>query len=123
MSRFDLGKRVAVVTRGNRGIGLAIADGLADQECVVSIWGRNAGNNAAAVARIQRRGGSAKALLWDVSDRQQAERATRDTLEAFGRIDGCFVNAGIGGSGRTAFVEQTDEDWRQMFSVNRDGVF
>jgi NAD(P)-dependent dehydrogenase (short-subunit alcohol dehydrogenase family) len=123
MSRFDLSKRVAVVTGGNGGIGLAIAEGLADQGCAVSIWGRNAGKNAAAVARIQGRGGSAKAFLCDVSDRQQTERATRDTLEAFGRIDGCFANAGIGGSGRTPFVERTDEDWRQMFSVNLDGVF
>jgi NAD(P)-dependent dehydrogenase (short-subunit alcohol dehydrogenase family) len=123
MSRFNLGKRVAVVTGGNGGIGLAIAEGLADHGCAVSIWGRNVGKNAAAVAHIQGRRGSAKAFLCDVSDRQQAERATRDTLEAFGRIDGCFANAGIGGSGRTAFVERTDADWRQMFSVNLDGVF
>jgi NAD(P)-dependent dehydrogenase (short-subunit alcohol dehydrogenase family) len=123
MSRFDLSNRVAVVTGGNGGIGLAIAEGLAEQGCAVSIWGRNAGKNTTAVARIQGNGGSAKAFLCDVSDREQTERATRDTLEAFGRIDGCFANAGIGGSGRTAFVDRTDEDWRRMLSVNLDGVF
>ncbi|MEH2474157.1 NAD(P)-dependent dehydrogenase (short-subunit alcohol dehydrogenase family) [Nitrobacteraceae bacterium AZCC 2161] len=123
MSRFDLSNRVAVVTGGNAGIGLAIAEGLADHGCAVSIWGRNAGKNASAVARIQKSGGSAKAFLCDVSDRQQTELATRNTLDAFGRIDGCFANAGIGGSGRTAFVERSDEDWRRMFSVNLDGVF
>lgn len=70
MWRFDLSKRVAVVTGGNGGIGLAMAEGLVDQGCVVSIWGRNAEKNAAAVARIQSRGGSAKAFRCDVSDRQ-----------------------------------------------------
>jgi NAD(P)-dependent dehydrogenase (short-subunit alcohol dehydrogenase family) len=58
-----------------------------------------------------------------VSKRDDAERATGETLEAFVRIDGCFANAGIGGGGRVPFVDRTSEDWQRMFAVNLDGVF
>jgi NAD(P)-dependent dehydrogenase (short-subunit alcohol dehydrogenase family) len=44
-------------------------------------------------------------------------------LERFGRVDGCFANAGIGGGGRHAFIDRTEEQWRSMFATNLDGVF
>ena len=122
MSMFDLSGRVAVITGGNGGIGFAIAEALARQGCAVSIWGRSAEKNAAAAASLSATGARVHTLVCDVSQRDQAEKATADTLEAFGRIDGCFANAGIGGGGRTPFVERTGEDWRQLFGVNLDGV-
>lgn len=122
-SMFDLSNRVAVVTGGNGGIGLAIADALAQNGCAVSIWGRSAEKNGAAAALISKSGGRVRAQVCDVSIREQAEHAAQATLEQFGRIDGCFANAGIGGGGRDAFIDRTDEDWRTMFSVNLDGVF
>lgn len=45
------------------------------------------------------------------------------TLERFGRVDGTFANAGIGGGGRRAFIDRTEEEWRRMFATNLDGVF
>ena len=45
------------------------------------------------------------------------------TLARFGRVDGCFANAGIGGGGRHAFIDRTEEQWRSMFATNLDGVF
>ncbi|MGB3487578.1 MAG: SDR family NAD(P)-dependent oxidoreductase [Xanthobacteraceae bacterium] len=123
MSFFDLNNRVAVVTGGNGGIGLGIAEALVAEGCAVSIWGRNEKKNAQAVTAIESRGGHVMSIACDISDRQEAERATLQTLEHFGRIDGCFANAGIGGGGRTAFVDRTPEEWRQMFAVNLDGVF
>ena len=123
MSMFDLSKRVAVITGGNGGIGLAMADALARHGCAVSIWGRNPAKNAAAAAALSETGAQVHTQLCDVSEREQAERATLTTLEVFGRIDGCFANAGIGGGGRNAFVDRTDDDWHRMFEVNLDGVF
>lgn len=120
---FDLSNRVAVVTGGNGGIGLAIAGALAQNGCAVSIWGRNAEKNGAAAASISKSGGRMHTQVCDVSIREQAEHAAQATLEHFGRIDGCFTNAGIGGGGRDAFIDRTDDDWRQMFAVNLDGVF
>ena len=48
MSIFDLSGRVAVITGGNGGIGLGMAQALAAEGCAVSIWGRNAEKNKAA---------------------------------------------------------------------------
>jgi NAD(P)-dependent dehydrogenase (short-subunit alcohol dehydrogenase family) len=122
MSMFDLSKRVAVITGGNGGIGLGIAEALARQGCAVSIWGRSAAKNAGAAAALSATGARVHTQVCDVSEREQTERATLATLEAFGRIDGCFANAGIGGGGRTAFVDRTDDDWHRMLAVNLDGV-
>ena len=52
MSMFDLTGRVAVITGGNGGIGLGIAQALASSGCNVSIWGRNAEKNKVAAATM-----------------------------------------------------------------------
>jgi NAD(P)-dependent dehydrogenase (short-subunit alcohol dehydrogenase family) len=123
MSMFDLSGRVAVITGGNGGIGLGMAEALARHGCAVSIWGRNPEKNAAAAAALAATGARVHTQVCDVSRREETERATSATLEALGRIDGCFANAGIGGGGRHAFVDRTEEDWRRLFAVNLDGVF
>ena len=96
MSIFDLSGRVAVITGGNGGIGLGIAQALASSGCNVSIWGRNAEKNKAAAASM---------------------------AAGPGRVDGCFANAGIGGGGRKPFIERSEDEWRKMFATNLDGVF
>jgi NAD(P)-dependent dehydrogenase (short-subunit alcohol dehydrogenase family) len=123
MSMFDLSKRVAVITGGNGGIGLGIAEALARHGCALSIWGRNAEKNAAAAATLSSTGVKVHTQTCDVSRRDEAARAAHATLDELGRIDGCFANAGIGGGGRHAFVDRTEGDWRRMFAVNLDGVF
>jgi NAD(P)-dependent dehydrogenase (short-subunit alcohol dehydrogenase family) len=123
MNMFDLGGRVAVVTGGNGGIGLGIAQALASAGCNVSIWGRNAEKNKAAAATMAAGPGKVDFRVCDVTDSASVQDAIRATLDTFGRLDGCFANAGIGGGGRRAFVERTEEEWRTMFATNLDGVF
>jgi NAD(P)-dependent dehydrogenase (short-subunit alcohol dehydrogenase family) len=123
MTIFDLSGRVAVVTGGNGGIGLGIAEALAQAGCAVSVWGRNAEKNAAAVATLEKTGARAQAQVCDVTDAASVAAAMAATLSHFGRVDGCFANAGIGGGGRQGFVERTEGDWRNMFATNLDGVF
>jgi NAD(P)-dependent dehydrogenase (short-subunit alcohol dehydrogenase family) len=120
---FDLTGRVAIVTGGNGGIGLGMAQALARAGCNVSIWGRNAEKNAAAVAGLKDTPGQVEARICDVTDRASVQAAMDATLQAFGRVDGCFANAGIGGGGRHAFIDRTEEQWRTMFATNLDGVF
>lgn len=122
-SLFDLSGRVAVVTGGNGGIGLGMARALAQAGCTVSIWGRNAEKNQAALASLTGSRGAVEARICDVTDRSSVDAAMQATLAAFGRVDGCFANAGIGGGGRQAFIERTEQQWREMFSTNLDGVF
>ncbi len=120
---FDLSGRAAIVTGGNGGIGLAMAKALARAGCAVSIWGRNPEKNRAALAELAPSGAPVEARTCDVTDRAAIEGAFAGTLQAFGRVDGCFANAGVGPSFRQAFVDRTEDDWRKMFATNLDGVF
>jgi NAD(P)-dependent dehydrogenase (short-subunit alcohol dehydrogenase family) len=123
MSIFDLSGRVAVITGGNGGIGLGIAQALAAAGCNVSIWGRNADKNRNAAATMAGLVGKVDTRVCDVSDPASVRNAMAATLDTFGRVDGCFANAGIGGGGRRAFIDRTEEEWRKMFATNLDGVF
>ncbi|WP_441252215.1 SDR family NAD(P)-dependent oxidoreductase [Tardiphaga sp. 71_E8_N1_1] len=120
---FDLSGRVAVITGGNGGIGLGIAQALATAGCNVSIWGRNAEKNKAAAATMADYSGKVDTLVCDVTDTTSVKAAMDATLKKFGRVDGCFANAGIGGGGRHNFIDRTEEQWRTMFATNLDGVF
>jgi NAD(P)-dependent dehydrogenase (short-subunit alcohol dehydrogenase family) len=123
MSIFNLTGRVAVITGGNGGIGLGIAQALAASGCNVSIWGRNAEKNRNAAATMAACAGEVDTRICDVSDAVSVRSAMAATLDRFGRVDGCFANAGIGGGGRHAFIDRTEEQWRKMFATNLDGVF
>jgi NAD(P)-dependent dehydrogenase (short-subunit alcohol dehydrogenase family) len=123
MSIFDLSGRVAVITGGNGGIGLGIAQALAAAGCHVSIWGRNGDKNLAAAATMAGCSGKVDTRVCDVSDPAAVGDTMKATLDRFGRVDGCFANAGIGGGGRRAFIDRTEEEWRRMFATNLDGVF
>ena len=121
-SLFDLTGTVALVTGGNNGIGLGMADGLAAAGADVVIWGRNESRNAAALESIGAHGTRTLALTVDVGDEDRVVEAFAESVEAFGHIDTVFANAGIG-AGATPFGEMTTEEWRTVFRVNMDGVF
>jgi NAD(P)-dependent dehydrogenase (short-subunit alcohol dehydrogenase family) len=67
--------------------------------------------------------GAVEARVCDVTSAESVNAAMAATLQNFGRVDGCFANAGIGGGGRHAFIDRTEEQWRSMFATNLDGVF
>ena len=119
MNLFDLTGRVAIVTGGNGGIGLGMAKGMSDAGASVSIWGRNADKNAEALKSLS---GKCEARVCDVADPASIERAFNETLAKYGRVDGCFANAGIGGGGRRSFIDRTQAEWREMFATNLDGA-
>lgn len=118
---FDLSGKVALITGGNGGIGLGFALGIARQGGDVCIWGRNEDKNRQAVTQLKPFGTRVHAITCDVVDEAVVEQAFADTLSEFGRVDGCFANAGVGGGGR--FDELSLEQWRQVMVVNLDGLF
>jgi len=119
---FDLTGRVALVTGGNNGIGLAMASALAQAGAGVAIWGRTEARNAAAAELIASHGGEVLALPVDVADEDAVVAAFAATVDAFGHVDAVFANAGVG-SGVTRFEDMTTDEWRYVFAVNMEGVF
>lgn len=119
---FDLGGRVALVTGGNSGIGLGMAEGLAQAGADVCIWGTNPDKNSRALETLKQYGTRVSARVCDVSDEAAVNRAFGETVEEFGRVDGCFANAGVGGRG-TPFHDFSADEWRRVMGVNMDGAF
>ena len=118
----DLSGKAFVVTGGNGGIGLGMAEGIAEAGGAVAIWARNEEKNTDAVRALQDIGGEAKSYICDVSNEEEVIRTLALTVKDFGRVDGLFANAGRGGTG-TPLVDTSLEDWRKVMAVNLDGVF
>ncbi len=120
---FDLTGKVALITGGNRGIGLGMARALAASNASIAIWGRKQAANDAAITELSALGvGDVKAWSVDVSDELAVTQATAETISSMGRIDSCFANAGVG-FGARSFAEMDTETWRKNMSVNLDGAF
>jgi NAD(P)-dependent dehydrogenase (short-subunit alcohol dehydrogenase family) len=121
MNKLDLAGRVAIVTGGVSGIGLAIAQRFAESGATVSLWDRD----AAALARLAKELG-AKAKVHtanvDVANYQQVSAAARDTASALGKIDILVNSAGVAGANAMLWEFPVDE-WIRVHDVNLHGVF
>jgi NAD(P)-dependent dehydrogenase (short-subunit alcohol dehydrogenase family) len=119
---FDLSGRVAIVTGGSRGIGKALALGLAAQGATVVVNYQQTEDRArAVVSEIEAKGGRALAVQADVSQEADTERLAAETVDAFGAIDILVNNAGIIRPGPSEDLSLAD--WRATMAVNLDGVF
>jgi len=119
---FNLSGKVALVTGGNRGIGLGMAKAMAQAGADIVIWGSNPERNLEAEQQLTALGVRVKAQTVDVSDETQVREGMEEAVAAMGRVDSVFANAGIG-YGSPSFVDMKTETYRKVLSVNLDGVF
>lgn len=119
---FDLSGKVALVTGGNRGIGLGFAEALAQAGADIAIWGSNPEHNDNAVKKLSAHGKRVSARKVNVGSEQEVVEGFAATLKEFGRVDTVIANAGIGG-GAPSFSAMTTETWRRVHAVNEEGVF
>jgi 2-dehydro-3-deoxy-D-gluconate 5-dehydrogenase len=118
---FDLTGRVALVTGGNSGIGLAMAHGLARAGAAVAIAGRSADKNAAALRELETYGVNSTALQVDVRNPAACQSLVGETVNRFGQLDILVNNAGT--NIRKAPELYSLEEWRELIDTNLTSAF
>jgi meso-butanediol dehydrogenase/(S,S)-butanediol dehydrogenase/diacetyl reductase len=112
--------RVALVTGAGSGMGRAIAGALAKEGASVTIVDLNPEAAKATVEAIEAEGGTAIAVQADIKERAEVRAAVDATVEAFGRLDVVFNNAGFNKPMR--LLDVTEENWRSIMDVNALGT-
>jgi 3-oxoacyl-[acyl-carrier protein] reductase len=121
MSESLTGK-VAIVTGGSRGIGLAIAEALVAEGISVAVTGKSDAHLSAARTQIEQAGpGGVEALHADVRNYADVERAIEVTVARFGGLDFLINNAGVGIFADVA--DMTPAQWAEVIETNLTGVF
>lgn len=113
--------KISLVTGASRGIGRAIARGLAAQGAHVILGARDEQRLAEAVAEIQAADGSAEALRLDIGERGSVDKALEQILATHGRIDHLVNNAGI--TRDNLLLRMKPEDWDAVLQTNLTGAF
>jgi NAD(P)-dependent dehydrogenase (short-subunit alcohol dehydrogenase family) len=114
-------RRVAIVTGGGSGIGLAISERLAGDGNAVAIFDRDGVSAEAAAANIVASGGTAAGLTVDVTDRPRIDAAVTEVRESLGRPTILVNSAGL--DGFSSFLKITAEVWNRIIAVNLTGTF
>ncbi|MCB9795050.1 MAG: SDR family oxidoreductase [Alphaproteobacteria bacterium] len=118
MGRFD--GKVAWITGGGTGIGLALALEFARQGAAVAISGRRAEKLQEGMQQLEALGAKALAVPCDVTDEPQVEAAVATVVRELGALDVVVANAGFSVNGKVE--DLSFEDWRRQFDVNVFGL-
>jgi len=118
---LDVKGKVVLVTGGSRGLGLAMADGLArfGADLVIVNRHRDAGERAA--VKLRAHGGTVVALEGDVTEPAQIARFVQEAVDGLGRIDVLVNNVGM--NIRKPILDVTEADWDQVIDTNLKGIF
>ena len=92
---LNLKSKVIIVTGGAKGIGLGICKVLCSEGAIPVMIGRNFEDNRKAIEELEAQGGKARCVQAELTDPEECERAVKQIVEEFGRIDGLVNNAGV----------------------------
>lgn len=118
---FGLNGKVALVTGGSSGIGQATAVAFAQAGASVVVAARRTQEGEETVRLVKDAGGEALFVQTDVTKAEDVEALVGKTLEAFGRLDCAFNNAGFGKL--IPLTERSEEEWDAETNVNLKGVW
>jgi 2-dehydro-3-deoxy-D-gluconate 5-dehydrogenase len=121
MRMFNLAGKVAIVTGGNGGIGLAMAEGIGICGATVVIAARDAAKAKSALAKLEAANVKALFLAADVTSKSDCDKLVSETETACGRLDILVNNAGI--MARDHPQDFTEEAWRRVLDTNLTGAF
>jgi 2-deoxy-D-gluconate 3-dehydrogenase len=121
MNLFDLTGKVAIVTGGNGGIGLGMAEGLAEAGAKIVIAARNQEKSAQAVKQLKIHDTEVLALSCDVAEPESVKAMVENVLAQFGVINILVNNAGI--NIRKPAENLSFEEWRKVLNINLDSAF
>ena len=116
-----LESNVALITGGTSGIGEAAAMLFAREGAKVTITGRHQERGRGIANKIERDGGKAIFICSDVRKAEECDRAVSETLQAFGRLDILFNNAGV--FFPHTILDCTEEEWDLQMDINLKGTF
>ena len=114
--------KVAFITGAGSGIGRATAQAFAARGAAVAIADVSADNSRDVADEIVRTGGQSLGLTCDVTVSSDVQTALRQTIEAFGRLDFAFNNAGIE-QPPTPLADITEDQWQRVLDIDLRGVF
>jgi NAD(P)-dependent dehydrogenase (short-subunit alcohol dehydrogenase family) len=114
--------KIALVTGGGSGIGRASALTFVREGAKVVVADIVTEGGEATVGMIRTAGGEATFVMVDVSKAAEVEALVNAVVEAYGRIDCAFNNAGVEGTGAST-VDYTEEDWDRIVTINLKGVW
>ena len=117
----DLRGKTAIVTGGNRGIGFALAEGLAKYGATVVIVNRSAEEGEKAAQRMRDAGGSAISIPADVSQKDAVVKMVEKVIDQQGQIDVLVNNAGV--NIRKPATEISEKDLNTILDINLKGLF
>lgn len=118
---FSLTGKVAIVTGGNGGIGLGMAQGLAEAGADIVIAARDQAKSTEALKDLSRFGTRVYAISVDVADAASCQSMIAETVAKAGRLDILVNNAGI--NIRKQPQEYSPAEWHQVLAINLDGSF
>jgi NAD(P)-dependent dehydrogenase (short-subunit alcohol dehydrogenase family) len=121
LDKFSMRGKVSVVTGGNRGIGKAIAIGLAEAGSSIVIAARDEAKSEETLAELKKLGVPAIAVKTDVANRDDLEAMVETVASQLGPIDVLVNNAGIGFHANALTL--SDDEWQRLFSINLDAVW